>query len=228
MTDEEARAILNAPKDGEYDPSEAITLRTNMALDGDREQLRYDGIDVTGFLELEFPLYAQYVSGLSDYRVLDVGCGYGRFCRFLSGFDCAYYAGIDPNRDRLRYARDRHGRFWISGNVVFEVFTPDKYREGVSDLFDVVYCRTVIQHLFLDEKLRVLAGIRRLVKSGGLVFLQEGGIWEYDLIECAERYLKPEQAVHMIPMPLELVEGVFQGSAWLFRGGEFIILKVVK
>ncbi len=53
------------------------------------------------------PLMLQLCGDVAGVRVLDVGCGEGRFCRMLSerGASCV---GIDPTRDLLRAARD-HG-----------------------------------------------------------------------------------------------------------------------
>ncbi len=45
---------------------------------------------------------------VSDRRVLEMGCGDGRFT-FLYAHDAAYVLGIDPKRDEIREARRARG-----------------------------------------------------------------------------------------------------------------------
>ena len=44
------------------------------------------------------------LTDLRDKRVLEVGCGDGRFT-YLYAHDAAYVLGIDPKRDEIRSAR---------------------------------------------------------------------------------------------------------------------------
>jgi 2-polyprenyl-3-methyl-5-hydroxy-6-metoxy-1,4-benzoquinol methylase len=44
------------------------------------------------------------LTDLRDKRVLEVGCGDGRFT-YLYAHDAAYVLGIDPKRDEIREAR---------------------------------------------------------------------------------------------------------------------------
>lgn len=52
------------------------------------------------------PLMLRLCGDVADARVLDVGCGEGRFCRMLAGRG-ATCIGIDPTPDLLLAARDR-------------------------------------------------------------------------------------------------------------------------
>jgi 2-polyprenyl-3-methyl-5-hydroxy-6-metoxy-1,4-benzoquinol methylase len=200
MTREEAIAILNTPK-GNYIPREEIEERTVQALTGDDDQLQYDGIDISGFVSDELSTVFEYLRPLRQYRILDVGCGYGRVTRLLAAWDCAEYVGIDPSEKRIEFASKRVGGQGIS----FHVATPAEYLRSFPDQiksFDIAYCRTVLQHLPYGEKLDVLRDMRALVKPGGIIILSDGCIFGgLTLEECAGIYLEPKQAVHMIPMP---------------------------
>jgi 2-polyprenyl-3-methyl-5-hydroxy-6-metoxy-1,4-benzoquinol methylase len=198
MTNEEAVAILNTPKQG-YVPKDEIAERTNQALNGDDQQLIYDGIVIGDFITEELPLIAKILDPLRRYRVLDVGCGYGRFAHFLAGFDCLEYIGIDPNHNRIEYADRQRG-----GRIAFLTHTPQTFLKSLPRFlkkFNFIYCRAVLQHLPLAEKLDTLIAMQKLLKPGGHLLIYDGRIMDWDLIKCAEFYQSDEAAKHMIPMP---------------------------
>jgi 2-polyprenyl-3-methyl-5-hydroxy-6-metoxy-1,4-benzoquinol methylase len=49
------------------------------------------------------------LTDLSDKRVLEVGCGDGRFT-YLYARDASYVLGVDPKRDEIRRARQERPR----------------------------------------------------------------------------------------------------------------------
>jgi 2-polyprenyl-3-methyl-5-hydroxy-6-metoxy-1,4-benzoquinol methylase len=162
--------------------------------------LQYDGIDISGFISDELPTVFGILQKLHQYSILDVGCDYGCVTRLLSVWDCKNYVGIDPNKKRIQFAAGRVGGQGIS----FHVATPAEYLRSFPECaksFDVLYCRTVLQHLPYNEKIELLRDMRRLVKSGGVIILSDGCIYGgLTLEECARVYLEPMQAMHMIPI----------------------------
>jgi 2-polyprenyl-3-methyl-5-hydroxy-6-metoxy-1,4-benzoquinol methylase len=175
-----------------------ILERTERALAGDEQQLRYDGIDVCDFVELELVPLSGILSTLSRYSILDAGCGFGRFSRFLAGFDCRQFVGIDPVEARVMYASAHYGgagMSFIAGDVV------ENFKHW-SQVFDVCYCRTVLQHLPYRKKLEVLETLGRLTNPGGYVVLYDGRIWKESIDYCADYYVRKGPA-HMIPIPLD-------------------------
>jgi SAM-dependent methyltransferase len=195
MTREQAINILNCPG---HDPMADILERTDKALSGDDQQLHYDGIDVTDFVQLELLPLSDIFSSLSGYSLLDVGCGFGRFSRFLAGFNCANYVGIDPVADRIKHAQDHYG----GRNMMFVVGDAVVHFQHCSRVFDVCYCRTVLQHLPYGHKVYMLEMMSRLTRPGGYVVLYDGRIWEKTIYDCADHYARKGPA-HMIPIPLE-------------------------
>jgi len=188
--------ILNRPKHN-YHPVSDFVDRTKRA-ENDKRLWDRDAIDVSGFLKTVFPTASAYLKALKSYRVLDIGCGYGRYSPFLSRFDCIEYLGIDATESRIKYASEHYG------NSVCRFEAGDARTIDGNNRFDLVLSYNVIQHLPLDDKLAVLKSIKRCVAPRGMALLYEARILEETLEQCAERYLDDACAAHMIPMPFEL------------------------
>lgn len=95
-------------------------------------------------------------------RVLDLGCGNGRFSNYLGKAD---YTGVDFSEGMIREAEKRFPKkkFLVSDalNLPFE-----------ENYFDKVYSIAVIHQIPSDNyRLQMLAEIKRVLKKEGTVFL---------------------------------------------------------
>jgi len=189
--------ILNTPKNN-YHPAGDFVDRTERAKN-DKRLWNRDAVDVSGFLKIVFPVASAHLKSLKSYRVLDIGCGYGRYSPFLSRFDCIEYLGIDATESRIKYASEHYG------NSVCRFEVGDARMIDGNNRFDLVLSYNVIQHLPLDDKLAVLKAIKRCVAPRGITLLYEAQILDKTPEQCAERYLDDACAAHMIPMPFELL-----------------------
>lgn len=103
---------------------------------------------------------------LNQCKVLDVGCGEGRFLRKLLdwGADPEKLFGIDLHPGAIELAKELS-----SPNISFSVQHADKlsYEDGQ---FDIIFLIGVIQHV-LDEKLQVLIAneLKRVLSRRGII-----------------------------------------------------------
>ncbi len=94
----------------------------------------------------------------SEDRVLDAGCGTGRWAELLVP-QCAYYHGIDVSPGLIRVVKERFGK---ATNAEFSVCTLDELSQeaiGVSHLFSRVISLGVF--IYLNDK-EVLLALNRM------------------------------------------------------------------
>ncbi len=104
-------------------------------------------------------------------RVLDAGCGKGRYLLPLSKQFCC--TGLDVSFTALKACRDSLSkRRRVADNVLSTLalmpFKPNS--------FDSVLCHGVLQHLLENERIEAITEIRRVLVPGGLLFLEVFGV----------------------------------------------------
>jgi len=104
-------------------------------------------------------------------RLLDAGCGSGKYALPLRmrGFDVV---ALDVSLDALKTAKKRSaGRKLDIGLLAGNV-----YQLPFSDSsFDVIWCYGVLQHLLLKERELAVCEFWRVLRKGGLLFLEVFG-----------------------------------------------------
>lgn len=98
--------------------------------------------------------------------VLEIGCGYGRYTKFLSeyGFNSVY--GVDISEEQIRYAREKMGL----QNV--EQADAVTFLENHSTNYDVILLMDVLEHLELNYSIILLQNIYRCLNRGGVFIVQ--------------------------------------------------------
>ncbi len=97
-------------------------------------------------------------------RALELGCGAGRWVRFLSehGYQAA---GIDLQPELIESNRKRHPDLEFHKVAIQDFTSPVP--------FDLISSVTVIQHIPFEEHDRILSKIRELLKPRGYVLILE-------------------------------------------------------
>lgn len=108
---------------------------------------------------------------LKEGRLLDVGCGGGKYALPLRmhGFDVL---AIDVSLNALKMTGERSA----SLNLDIGLLASNVYQMPFSDeSFDVIWCYGVLQHLLLKERESAISEFRRLLKKDGLLFIEVMG-----------------------------------------------------
>lgn len=97
-------------------------------------------------------------------KILDVGCGDGRFMRL----DPSRIEGVDGNRDSVKLCR-KQGLRAKYGKVTNLPY----WRRS----FDGIHCSHVIEHLQVEDAHKLLSEIDRVLRVGGVVVLRSPLLW---------------------------------------------------
>jgi ubiquinone/menaquinone biosynthesis C-methylase UbiE len=104
-------------------------------------------------------------------RLLDAGCGCGKYALPLRmrGFDVV---AMDVSLDALKMAGERS----MHRNLDVGLLAANVYQMPFSDgSFDVIWCYGVLQHLLLKERELALLEFWRILREGGLLFIEVFG-----------------------------------------------------
>lgn len=119
-------------------------------------------------------------------RVLDVGCGTGRWAENLLPMS-SWYHGLDACEGLITHARKQfanvtHGRFTVASADDYSLETLNEYQ-----CFDRVLCAGVLIYLNEDAALRALRCMANVLAPKGLVLLREP-VGIYRRLTISEHY----------------------------------------
>lgn len=136
--------------------------------------------------DFEFPAMTELVPNVAGKRVLDAGCGHGRYVKWLIERGADVLA-VDENAEMLEGARQRIGdRAEIRRADITE---PLEFADDSA--FDGVVCGLSLH--YVEDWRRPFAEFARVLRPGGfLVFSAQHPVDEYIAFE-AENYFEVEQ-----------------------------------
>lgn len=100
-------------------------------------------------------------------RLLDVGCGFGRWARFLAGHGATEVIGIDNAVGGIRNARGWAERSGFNARFLVASATALPFR---ARLFDGVLAALILDGLSRADCLRAVQGVNEVVQMGGRGF----------------------------------------------------------
>ncbi|HZR42848.1 MAG TPA: class I SAM-dependent methyltransferase [Ktedonobacteraceae bacterium] len=176
-------------------------------------------------------------------RVLDVGCGNGRYtCRLAARFGCQITA-VDPFDERLQQARERAEREGVDSHIAFKQASSGALPFD-DDAFDFIWCRGTIVHVpALQQGFNECA---RVLKAQGFMLMHTyfatellelgEAAWLCKAMAFVQRNMYPtpvETACQMAGLRIHAFEDV--GSEWheylgmkVGRQGSFLLQEVAR
>lgn len=115
---------------------------------------------------LEQPTMYKHIPDIFGKRVLEIGCGYGKNCRYFAENGAVKVVGTDISRKTIQTAKRKS----LGQPITYRLTEPEKVVE-IGEKFDVIYSSSVFQyvehfHTFIAELKELLC------KDGILLFSQ--------------------------------------------------------
>lgn len=120
-------------------------------------------------IDLWLDLIKEFSKVSSGARVLDLGCGTGRFTIPMATKLRFNVTGADSSREMLAKAKEKQG-----ADIVTWDYQDAEYLTYPNDSFDVVFASHLLHHV--DSPLRVLRECKRILRSSGTMLLRYGPI----------------------------------------------------
>lgn len=149
-------------------------------------------------------LLDKFVDHIDGDKLLDAGCGYGKDAEYFEEEHDLDVYGVDTDEERISFARQNK-----PGDFSVDDISDLEYEDN---LFDGVWCNTVMQFFDPDEMREVVSELDRVLKSEGSfysTFKLNDDSFEKDYVVREEddrkRYLVSEKEVReMFPESYEL------------------------
>jgi SAM-dependent methyltransferase len=122
-----------------------------------------------GTIEPEIPKLEQLLRENSALKILDFGCGAGRHLVYFANRGFEVY-GFDASETAIKRAQEvLKGENLFADLRVWDMTKPLPYEDA---FFDAVLAVRVIHHTYMDNIKRIVKEINRVLKKGGILFLQ--------------------------------------------------------
>lgn len=136
--------------------------------------------------DLEFPAMAELIPSVEGKRILDAGCGHGRYAEWVIKRGAEVLA-VDANAEMLEQARHRIG----DRAEIRQADITDPIEFAADDEFDGVICGLSLH--YVEDWREAFTEFARILRPGGfLVFSAQHPVDEYIAFEV-ENYFEIEQ-----------------------------------
>jgi SAM-dependent methyltransferase len=128
------------------------------------------GNDAEGLVEYSLAAYKEqiipHLPAERQIKILDIGCGYGRLMEALRRNGYQNVRGLDISQEQIETAFKMFGfKDLIHGDAV-------AWLDGNDELFDVIFCLDVLEHLEISTAIDLLSKMRERLAENGKILLQ--------------------------------------------------------
>ncbi|MCA9827165.1 MAG: class I SAM-dependent methyltransferase [Nitrosopumilus sp.] len=113
-------------------------------------------------------IFSQNIKFDKNMKILDLACGMGRTCKWVAPH-VNEYVGVDFIPEMIRKAKEYNNRF---KNAKFVVNDGKSLNVLDSDYFDLAYSELAFQHMLKPIQESYVREILRVLKKGGLFYVQ--------------------------------------------------------
>ncbi len=139
---------------------------------------RFAGEQIPSSLEL-FPIFYEYFK--KDFKILDLGCGFGKTCLQLYSEGYHNIHGIDANESGIEFARKKAKEMFPNEEFPkFEAGDAIKLPFGEHSFDGVIIQALLTAITRQNHREKVFSEIKRILRPGGYVYIADfGQTWEH-------------------------------------------------
>jgi ubiquinone/menaquinone biosynthesis C-methylase UbiE len=166
------------------------------------------------FIDLWMRALDLHLKGLDVSRILDLGCGTGRFSEALALFFRAEVVGIDPSLKMLERAREKQHRVQYQSGSAEAISLPSRS-------VDMIFISMSFHH-FVDRPLAARE-CRRVLRDRGVVCVRTGTREQIESYAYVPFFPStPSKLVELLPDHAELGEP-FEAAGFRLSASEVIV-----
>lgn len=163
---------------------------------GYRDWEKFTGKKIPSSVKL-YPIIYKYLK--KNYKILDIGCGYGKICIQLA-LKGHFVEGIDINKSGIEEAKQTAKKLNLTNKLKFRVGDATRLPYP-NETFDIAIMQALLTAIVnKEDRNKIMKEAFRVLKPTGYLYLAEfGQTWHSDIYR--ERYLKD--------LPITKEEGSF-------------------
>lgn len=119
----------------------------------------------------DFEFIREYI--LDDGKILDFGCGNGRFLEMLKGKELEYF-GVDVSQKLIDIAKEKYAKEGVS----FQKISSSSILPFPDNFFNSVVSISVFHHFPSGHAQRMAKEIYRVTKPGGTAMISVWNLWQ--------------------------------------------------
>jgi len=161
-----------------------------------------------------------------DIKILEIGCGFGRYLSFLKNKGYKNLTGIDISKEQIEAAKKTYNLNDVHVADAIEYLTNTKQK------FDLIMLLDVVEHLELDYALELGDKVYRNLNNDGILIMQTpNGLSPLSLyrygdithvramnVQSSQQYLKlsgfTDMSFHEAPPDTTNIKNLFRRIAW--------------
>ena len=150
-----------------------------------------------------------------DGAFLEIGCGIGRVLQHVASM-CREVHGVDISAEMVKRGQRRLRHL---PNIYFHQGNGYDLAPFQSNVFDVVYCAFVFQHMPKTSVFNYLREVYRVLRPEGVVRFQVPNLLQYEQFESFKHFAEPYFVHHPYPMhfytPTEVIQFTVNAGFWV-------------
>lgn len=144
-------------------------------------------------IDLWLGLVKEFSGASAGAKILDLGCGTGRFTIPMATKLRFSVTGADSSREMLAKAKEKEGADFVTWD-----YQDAEYLTYRDDSFDVVFASHLLHHV--DSPLRALKECKRVLRSSGAMLVRYGAI-EHNQNDVEHTFFPEALAIDEIRIP---------------------------